>query len=169
MTSQLIPPSAHFRCLSDFPKPPACGMSIAHSFARPLHWPRFDRPREFVRSHARRMPLLAGAALCVICALFFLLVDAFFSLRYSEPQIIWSSDAAAPLHTWTDIVYHPFTRPSSAAAIADISVRPIHSHLKLSDACLEQWVARGHWEGACARVRVEEPIIDLVYVWVNGS
>ncbi|KAJ7767953.1 hypothetical protein DFH07DRAFT_808194 [Mycena maculata] len=61
--------------------------------------------------------------------------------------------------------YHPFNLPPPNAAVADTRIRPITSQAALPDDCVEQWIARGTW-GSCP---VDEPRIDLVYTWVNGS
>ncbi|KAJ7616620.1 hypothetical protein FB45DRAFT_934589 [Roridomyces roridus] len=63
-------------------------------------------------------------------------------------------------------VYHPFDLPAAEEAVADTRVRSISAQTALSDECVEQWIAKGAWGGAC---RVEESKIDLIYTWVNGS
>ncbi|KAJ7680886.1 hypothetical protein DFH06DRAFT_1164401 [Mycena polygramma] len=73
------------------------------------------------------------------------------------------------LETWRQPVYDPFTRPPAADAIADATIRPIQAHLRIPDACLDQWISSGRWKGSCIRAPVEESPIDLVYIWVNGS
>ncbi|KAF8199976.1 hypothetical protein K438DRAFT_1966314 [Mycena galopus ATCC 62051] len=73
------------------------------------------------------------------------------------------------LESWTEPIYDSFTRPSAADAIADPTIRPIEAHLRIPDACLDQWISFGRWRGSCIRVPVEESPIDLVYIWVNGS
>jgi hypothetical protein len=80
-----------------------------------------------------------------------------------------SSRISFQLEDRTRPVYDPFTRPPAADAIADTTIRPINAHLKIPDACLDQWVSVGRWRGSCIRVPIEESAIDLVYIWVNGS
>ncbi|KAF9018521.1 hypothetical protein BDZ89DRAFT_343800 [Hymenopellis radicata] len=67
------------------------------------------------------------------------------------------------------LIYHSFAPNRPEDAIADHKIRPIHSHTQISDECLEQWVGKGRWEGSCTTQNVADAIIDLVYVWVNGS
>ncbi|KAJ7121351.1 hypothetical protein C8R43DRAFT_1151246 [Mycena crocata] len=80
-----------------------------------------------------------------------------------------SSRIIFQLDQWIKPIYDPFTRPPAADVVADTTIRPIKAHLQISDACLDQWVASGRWQGSCVRVPVEESAIDLVYIWVNGS
>ncbi|KAJ7475403.1 hypothetical protein B0H11DRAFT_2427857 [Mycena galericulata] len=92
------------------------------------------------------------------------------SVIYASTRFLSSSSRIRfQLEEWSYSVYDPFTRPSAADAIADTRIRPIKAHLQIPDACLDQWVASGRWQGSCIRVPVEEPPIDLVYIWVNGS
>ncbi|KAJ7097451.1 hypothetical protein C8R44DRAFT_889358 [Mycena epipterygia] len=66
-------------------------------------------------------------------------------------------------------LYHPFVLPHAAEYLANQMVRPIGAHSSISDACLDQWVSTGKWEAPCAANMVQDAVIDLVYVWVNGS
>ncbi|KAJ7152281.1 hypothetical protein C8R43DRAFT_1235778 [Mycena crocata] len=61
------------------------------------------------------------------------------------------------------IIFEPHKIPP------DGNTQPIKAHLRLSDACLDDWVASGRWRGACTYTSIEESAIDLVYIWVNGS
>jgi hypothetical protein len=66
-------------------------------------------------------------------------------------------------------VYHPFIAPFPEKSIVDQTVRPIKAHSTLSDECLDKWVSTGLWQDPCRRRMVQDAVIDLVYVWVNGS
>ncbi|KAJ7091977.1 hypothetical protein B0H15DRAFT_948172 [Mycena belliarum] len=85
--------------------------------------------------------------------------------RYASPlgHIVFELDGR------TRAIYDPFTRPPAANAIADTNIRPVKAHTQIPDACLDEWVSFGRWKGSCIRVPVEESVIDLVYIWVNGS
>ncbi|KAF8884732.1 hypothetical protein CPB84DRAFT_1734273 [Gymnopilus junonius] len=52
---------------------------------------------------------------------------------------------------------------------ADTVVRRIASHEAISDECLEEWITAGTWSGACLALKLEEPRVDFVWTWVNGS
>ncbi|KAK7005951.1 hypothetical protein R3P38DRAFT_1724630 [Favolaschia claudopus] len=86
-------------------------------------------------------------------------------MRYS----VASSRIKFELDSWVEPVYDSFTRPPAAEAMADTSIRPIRSHARIPDACLDEWISSGRWRGHCARLSIEESPIDLVYIWVNGS
>ena len=63
--------------------------------------------------------------------------------------------------------YHSFSPEPAELAIGDHNVRPIRVHQELSDTCLERWVAHGRWDGPCNSI--DESVIDVIWVWVNGS
>ncbi|KAJ7698256.1 hypothetical protein B0H17DRAFT_1196847 [Mycena rosella] len=65
--------------------------------------------------------------------------------------------------------YHSFVSPSPADSIAEQTVRPIKAQSALPDKCLDIWVSTGQWQLPCRSHMVQDAIIDLVYVWVNGS
>ncbi|PPQ65809.1 hypothetical protein CVT26_000394 [Gymnopilus dilepis] len=52
---------------------------------------------------------------------------------------------------------------------ADTTTRRIATHDAISDDCLEYWISKGRWSNACLRLKIEEPRIDFVWTWVNGS
>ncbi|KAJ7646076.1 hypothetical protein DFH06DRAFT_1211076 [Mycena polygramma] len=66
-------------------------------------------------------------------------------------------------------LYHPFVPPVPAAYLANQIVRPIRAHGDISDDCLDKWVSKGQWDDPCGEGMVQDAIVDLVYVWVNGS
>ncbi|KAJ7779505.1 hypothetical protein DFH07DRAFT_730162 [Mycena maculata] len=66
-------------------------------------------------------------------------------------------------------VYHPFVPPRPADYLVNQTVRPITAHSSIPDECLDIWVSTGRWEEPCAAGMVQDAMIDLVYVWVNGS
>ncbi|KIY69262.1 hypothetical protein CYLTODRAFT_349864 [Cylindrobasidium torrendii FP15055 ss-10] len=65
------------------------------------------------------------------------------------------------------MAYHPFIPNGPELAVADHTLQPIAAHEQVSDVCLEKWVASGHWEAPCERI--DEAVIDVIWVWVNGS
>ncbi|KAK7005985.1 hypothetical protein R3P38DRAFT_2729323 [Favolaschia claudopus] len=83
-------------------------------------------------------------------------------VRYSSLLTHWKMWSRGP-------VYDSFIRPSAEDATANTTIRPIKSHLRIPDACLDHWVSYGRWDGSCAGVPIQESTIDLVYIWVNGS
>ncbi|KAJ7473581.1 hypothetical protein B0H11DRAFT_1866506 [Mycena galericulata] len=66
-------------------------------------------------------------------------------------------------------VYHPFFPPPAARYLANATIRPIKAHTDITDACMDRWVSTGQWEDPCAGSMVRDAVVDLVYVWVNGS
>jgi hypothetical protein len=67
------------------------------------------------------------------------------------------------------LVYHPFVHPSPPGYLVNQIVRPIKAHRGVSDECLDRWVSTGQWDDPCGEGMVQDAIVDLVYVWVNGS
>ena len=67
------------------------------------------------------------------------------------------------------ILYDPFPSPTVHDLVKDTSVRPILSHVLLSDLCVEHWVTHDVWDGPCSSQHVDESVIDLVWTWVKGS
>ncbi|KAJ6586004.1 hypothetical protein B0H19DRAFT_1250747 [Mycena capillaripes] len=77
---------------------------------------------------------------------------------------------AAPVTELVGVfVYHPFVPPLPAGYLVNQTVRPIRAHGSISDECLDKWVSTGQWDDPCAEGMVQDAIVDLVYVWVNGS
>ncbi|KAJ7453047.1 hypothetical protein B0H11DRAFT_1741585 [Mycena galericulata] len=66
-------------------------------------------------------------------------------------------------------VYHPFLPPPAAQYLANATIRPIKAYTNITDACMDRWVSTGQWEDPCAGSMVRDAIVDLVYVWINGS
>ncbi|KAF7362648.1 hypothetical protein MVEN_00613900 [Mycena venus] len=66
-------------------------------------------------------------------------------------------------------LYHPFVPPLPAGYLVNQIVRPIKAHRSISDECLDRWVSTGQWDDPCGEGMVQDAIVDLVYVWVNGS
>ncbi|EIN06530.1 hypothetical protein PUNSTDRAFT_136385 [Punctularia strigosozonata HHB-11173 SS5] len=70
-----------------------------------------------------------------------------------------------PLTTFYHL-YRPATpRPASN------SLRPVRAHSKIPLQCLDTWYSTGRWDPNCSHgmADLEEPRIDFVWTWVNGS
>ncbi|KAJ7467339.1 hypothetical protein B0H11DRAFT_2197312 [Mycena galericulata] len=66
-------------------------------------------------------------------------------------------------------VYHPFFPPPAARCLANATIRTIKAHTNITDTCMDRWVSTGQWQDPCAGSMVRDAIVDLVYIWVNGS
>ncbi|KAJ7927835.1 hypothetical protein B0H13DRAFT_1598315 [Mycena leptocephala] len=85
-------------------------------------------------------------------------------LARPEPEV-----AAPVTELLGTLVYHPFVHPSPLGYLVNQIVRPIKAHRGVSDECLDRWVSTGQWDDPCGEGMVQDAIVDLVYVWVNGS
>ncbi|KAF8965598.1 hypothetical protein BDZ97DRAFT_1811431 [Flammula alnicola] len=103
-----------------------------------------------------------------------------FSLHTATIDFPTTQDQLALLPSQCPVRPTPFLYPSNSSnlylvftpadpAPADITVRRIGVHDEISDECLEEWFREGKWSGACLNLKMEEPRIDLVWTWVNGS
>ncbi|CAK5274411.1 unnamed protein product [Mycena citricolor] len=86
----------------------------------------------------------------------------------SKPKLKVAVPELPPLRHGS-AVYRPFLVPTPAESFADQTVRRIKAHDAFSYECLEHWVATGLWGSPCRHDMVQDSVIDLVYVWVNGS
>ncbi|KAF9029780.1 hypothetical protein BDZ89DRAFT_1065066 [Hymenopellis radicata] len=162
-------------------------MSYTVGTVLPLHYCFPLKPhnvlREVVHTRTRRSALVVLFTISLVFGILIVLdyplypfsssVEIELSHPNSEPTIVQDISDGVSWVQFTDIqdgiIYHPFSPNPPEYSIADHRVRPIRSHTQLSGACLEQWVGTGRWEGPCAAQKVEDAVIDLVYVWVNGS
>ncbi|KAJ7617402.1 hypothetical protein FB45DRAFT_801227 [Roridomyces roridus] len=81
----------------------------------------------------------------------------------------WSSKPEAAPVQFGNAVYDPFFAPTPEEALASTTIRPIKAHAALSDECLDTWISTGEWRDPCHHDMVSDSVIDLIYVWVNGS
>ncbi|EIN07315.1 hypothetical protein PUNSTDRAFT_53663 [Punctularia strigosozonata HHB-11173 SS5] len=65
--------------------------------------------------------------------------------------------------------YHVFTPKSYDRNELGLDPRRMGGYEALPLECLEEWIGKGVWGGACSSVRLAEPRIDFVWTWVNGS
>ncbi|KIY64505.1 hypothetical protein CYLTODRAFT_425139 [Cylindrobasidium torrendii FP15055 ss-10] len=63
--------------------------------------------------------------------------------------------------------YHRFTPNDPTLSVANHHLQRITAYNQIPDACLDHWVATGRWEPPCHGVK--ESLIDVIWVWVNGS
>ncbi|KDR71214.1 hypothetical protein GALMADRAFT_143926 [Galerina marginata CBS 339.88] len=94
-----------------------------------------------------------------------------------RPSVLETLDLLPPL--LCNVSPTPFFYPQNSSnlylaftpddPVADTVIRRITAHEAVSNECLEHWVETGTWSEACLNLKLEEPRVDLVWTWVNGS
>lgn len=160
-------------------------MSSSSGTILPLHWKAHNVLREVVHTRTRRSALVVLFTISLVFVILIILdypiypfslpvsLSPEYTHPFSHPTDIYEVADGVSIVQFSDIqdglVYHSFYPNPPEHAIADHRVRPIRSHTQLSDGCIDHWVGTGRWDGPCAVQKVEDAVIDLVYVWINGS
>ncbi|KAJ7433616.1 hypothetical protein B0H11DRAFT_2259232 [Mycena galericulata] len=136
-------------------------------------------PNYLLYSRVRWIAILVVVVLSLASIAFLLEIDATLQVaipaEVTVPTVVTELHAAAlPVPSQVpelvgSSVYHPFLPQPAAQYLANATIRPTKAYTNITDTCMDRWVSTGQWENPCTGSMVRDAIVDLVYVWINGS